>query len=610
MQTPRPLTKVVRFIRNLDNGRISDGNLLRRFADAGDQDAFAQLVRRHGALVLGVCRRILRHHQDAEDATQAAFVVLARKASAIHWDESVAGWLHEVAVRVALEARTRVARRRSRELDVKTLPDTPSPHSSETESLSELLDQELTALPDKYRGPLVLCYLEGYTRDEAAEQLGWKLSQVKSRLEKGRELLRVRLARRGLTLGAILASALLCDAAVASMPADLVSSTMALATGQTLAAPALDVASGVLKSMFLAKVQKTVAVLLAALSLSLGLGFLGQEVFSRPETSQEERLAKARNRDDKKADAAEVKPLLTMRHDAMVRGAVFTPDGKRLAICCFDGTCRLWDAHTGKEVFHWKAPGLNSAIAVSRDGKYVAAGNAEGELFVWNADSGKEEVVRMTRHGNIYALAYSPDGALLASANHDGTVSLWNARTGANVRHIDAHENRVWDVAFAPDGKTLASGGEDGTIVLWDPNTGKAIRKLEGHRNHVSALSFSRDGKKLASADMEDTLRKAPDPDGLMDTIRVWDVASGKQLLSLKTPLTHSVRFTPDGQRLISGDRAGTVHVWNADTGKSLTTLKGHSGPVMYVHIDAAGRRIASAGEQGALQIWSLDKPR
>ncbi|MCA9103255.1 MAG: sigma-70 family RNA polymerase sigma factor, partial [Planctomycetales bacterium] len=188
----------------------NDAALIRRFASSNDQAAFAALVRRHGPLVMGVCRRLLRDHQHAEDAFQATFLVLAKKSGTVRWRRSIASWLHRVAYGVCLNARRRLARRRELEtpldaplLDVLTRS-TPSP-AGPLEALTQreemfVFDEELAALPERFRGPLVLFYLDGMSRGEVAHALGLSDAAVKSRLERGRRRLRVRLLLRGVAL--------------------------------------------------------------------------------------------------------------------------------------------------------------------------------------------------------------------------------------------------------------------------------------------------------------------------------------------------------------------------------------------------------------------------
>src|SRR5262249_31655390 len=164
--------------------------LLERFALQREDAAFTALVRRHGPLVLGVCRRILHNWHDAEDAFQATFLVLARKAGSITKQESVASWLYQVAYRTAVRARARTARRQEREQRAGT-PEADGTLAEVTgRELVAVLDEELYQLPQRYRAPLVLCYLQGRTRDQAARQLGWSLRALKHLLERARQRLR------------------------------------------------------------------------------------------------------------------------------------------------------------------------------------------------------------------------------------------------------------------------------------------------------------------------------------------------------------------------------------------------------------------------------------
>jgi RNA polymerase sigma factor (sigma-70 family) len=253
---------------------LNDRQLLARFATAHDEAAFAEVVRRHGPLVWGVCRRLLPRLQDAEDVFQATFLVLARKAASVGWHESAAGWLHAAARRLALKARAEIVRRQVRERQARA-PGRyePSPDPSWRE-VGALLDEELHALPERLRVPLVLCYLEGRTRDEAARQLGWSLGTFKRRLQRGRRLLHDRLLRRGVTLSAVLLAGTL---APKRAPAALVGSTVraaacgaAVRTGTALgvSARALDLAA---THVLTVGRWKAVSALVLALGLLAGL---------------------------------------------------------------------------------------------------------------------------------------------------------------------------------------------------------------------------------------------------------------------------------------------------------------------------------------------------
>lgn len=246
-----------------------DGQLLERFVHQRDEAAFAELVARHGPLVFGLCRRLLGHVQDAEDVFQATFLVLARKAATIRRPQSLSCWLHGVAYRLALKARAETQRRRSHEQLAQPLGATADVDLSWRE-VCGLLDEELQRLPEKQRLPLVLCYLEGLTQDEASGRLGWPRGTLKRRLEAGRERLRLRLTHRGVTLGAgLFAVALTDSAAKGAVSLTLCKSTVRAGilfvtneAGALAATPAALLAKGALQTMLTTKFKIASVVLL------------------------------------------------------------------------------------------------------------------------------------------------------------------------------------------------------------------------------------------------------------------------------------------------------------------------------------------------------------
>src|SRR5689334_262291 len=170
-------------------GGLSDGQLLERFVGRREQAVFEAIVHRHGAMVWGVCRRVLRDHHDAEDAFQATFLVLARKARSVVPREKLGPWLYGVAYKTAMKARAMRAKRRTREVQVPDMPEPEAASRDLRDDLTELLDGELSRLPGRYRIPIVLCDLEGQTHQEAARQLGWPIGTVSSRLSRARSML-------------------------------------------------------------------------------------------------------------------------------------------------------------------------------------------------------------------------------------------------------------------------------------------------------------------------------------------------------------------------------------------------------------------------------------
>jgi RNA polymerase sigma factor (sigma-70 family) len=270
----------------------TDGMLLHRFVHQQEQAAFTALVQRHGPMVLGACRRILNDEHEAEDVFQATFLVLVRKARSLHQYGSLGNWLYTVAYHLALKTRARSARRRDQEGEGVDVPDT-SAGAAIWNELRPVLDAELDRLPSKYREPVVLCYLEGKTNEEAASELGWPIGTLKIRLARARELLKDRLTRRGMALSVGLLAPNLAERASSAVSAGLLQATTEAATlfavGNTMAAGAVAarpvfLAQGALRAMFVSKLK-----LVAALFLTFGLAAYGTGVL----LSQDSKLCPA-----------------------------------------------------------------------------------------------------------------------------------------------------------------------------------------------------------------------------------------------------------------------------------------------------------------------------
>jgi RNA polymerase sigma factor (sigma-70 family) len=266
------LSKVLRHLQRTlvprDECALTDGQLLARFAAGGDEAAFAALLRRHGSMVLGVCRRVLRHEQDAEDAFQATFLVLASKAGSVRKREAVGSWLYGVAYRTAMGARRLRARRSAVERQVDELPH-PAVEPAEPQDWRPLLDRELNRLPERLRAPVVLCELEGKSRSQAARELGLPEGTLSSRLATARRVLARRLARLvGAPAPACVPPALFLSTTKAAVL--LMSGRVGVAA--VASAPVAALTEGVLKTMYLAKLKTVAVVVCGVAALGLGTG--------------------------------------------------------------------------------------------------------------------------------------------------------------------------------------------------------------------------------------------------------------------------------------------------------------------------------------------------
>jgi eukaryotic-like serine/threonine-protein kinase len=274
-------------------------------------------------------------------------------------------------------------------------------------------------------------------------------------------------------------------------------------------------------------------------------------------------------------------------HTATVMSVAFSPDGQRVASGSFDGTARIWDSATGKELLTLDA-GQVQSLAFSPDGQRLATGSGTG-IRIWDSRTGKQLI--SPEEGAVTSVAFSPDGQRLASGIDTATVGMvkiWDSATGKELLGFDASAP-VSSVAFSPDGRRLASGSLDKTVKVWDSSTGKELFSLKGHAGQVSSVAFSPDGQRLASAGGD---------------AMIWDTASGKRLLDLQHGGFESVTFSSDGTRLATGGNDKTVKIWDSATGKELFDLKGHGHNVMSVAFSPDGQRLASGSGDNTVKIW------
>jgi RNA polymerase sigma factor (sigma-70 family) len=602
-----------------------DGQLLKRFVHQRDEAAFAELVARHGPLVYGLCRRILGNVQDAEDVFQAAFLVLARKAATIRKPGSLSSWLHGVASRLALKARTEAERRRGHEQNVQPVRETEDVDLSWRE-VRGLIDEELQRLPEKQRLPLVLCYLEGLTQDEAARRLSWPRGTLKRRLEAGGERLRIRLTRRGVTLGTGLFVAALSESASrGAVPTALRSATvqagMQFVTHETaalVASPAALLAKGALQSMLTTKLK-----LGAMLVLLIGCAMTaaGLAVSQAPPEKQSENKAEApapsrpaeekRVRKDRYGDplpAGAIARLgtLRLRHSNMTADAVFTPDSKTVIVSDGAGDVVFWDVTTAREVRRLpRVRGLSYALALTADGKTLAAG-ADHNLFLWDVATGKMLSRSRVTDQIVCQLLFTPDGKMLAIADGTDTILVWDAVNNRKLHELKGHAGYVAHMALSPDGKTLASGSwRDGNIRLWDLAAGKEKFRISAHEAAVTFVAFSPDGKTLASrGNAADHFWPTRAP-GLC----FWDAATGAKIREIPNRYPHAFAYFPDGKTMAALEYQRKVQIYDVQTGKPLREYDASPRTMSQIVVSPDGKTVATVwGGSHTFDLWDAKR--
>lgn len=571
----------------------SDQELLRRFATQGDGSAFTDLVRRHGPLVQGVCRSILGHEQDAEDAFQATFLVLARRAASIRKGGSLVAWLHGVAFRVAQKARTQASRRRRHESQAATREPNAVMDELTWRELRQVFHEELARLPEKLRAPLLLSYWEGLTQDETARRLDCPKGTVKERLERGRDLLRGRLTRRGLVPPVALFAAMLSREAAGALPPAAEKLIPGEATARATA-----LVDGLLKGVVLTKVKVAAAVFLVLVALAV----VGQRANPEASAGAEPAGLSPSAAERKPATDALGHPLppgavarlgsTRLQHGADVLSLAYSADGKDLASTCADGTIRLWDSATGEESRRCAGEaGRPQHVAFALRGRAVVAGGMGAAAQLWDRDTGKP-LRRFAGPGHwAQAFAVSANGKTLATGAD--VLQLWDLGSGKELRRIKGEAPLVDSLAFAPDGTTVAAVWRDRTVRRYDVATGDEQGRIDAAPAGAAYPAFSPDGKLLALTCAD-------------RAVRLWDVTTGKERFALKGEheFTGSVAFSPDGKTLAAavGHRPsgapgpGLVVLWDMATGKEARRFTGRPDYFQAVAFSPDGKSLAAGG--------------
>ena len=644
-------------------GGLSDAQLLERFVSSRDEAgeaAFRALVARHGPMVLRVCGSILNDPHAAEDAFQVTFLALARKAGSIRKHDSIGSWLHGTAIRVAIKARTAARRRLARESRATeaTVSSSESHASIDVSDLSPILHEEIERLPAKYRSPIVLCYLEGMTQDQAAGVLGWPAGTVRGRLARARDLLRARLSRRGLTVSAgIAASGSQADAATAGLSAALVEATVRAAMSRSMAEGLSGTAALLLKAM-LRDMARSRPIQLAAPLVLMALVTCGAATLIYQRGTN---LSRARAPIPKIAPITR-STLTDLAGDPLPDGALarlgstrfspgtlidritYSPDGTILASVDHHGVLDLWNAANGlrrRPIAIDEKNGMRiGGIAFAPDGRLLAVHTLDG-IVLYEPESGRQ-IRLLERQAQVRRLAFSPAGSMFAASFWEEPIALWDVATGRQIRSFDADSKEISDLAFTPDGKFIvsaqsmhdgpafpgrkASGPEQSTLHVWDVATGKAARRISLGKIVIGEMALAPDGKTVALIRANDQFatnhgRKPDAPDSAGRAIPLWELATGREIRRFggAAAMPSALAFTPDGTMLASGEqmigsgavtdtpRITALHLWEVATGREIRRWKVRAMGTSCLAFAPDGNTLAwVASQEHVIRLWDV----
>jgi RNA polymerase sigma factor (sigma-70 family) len=641
--------------------RFSDSYLLDRFVDRGDELAFGAIVDRHGPMLLSLCRRHVGDAHLAEDVLQATFLLLVRKASSIHKRDSLAGWLHGVAQRLGRQARLSETARSRRERQAAEAHAETNAGDPAWDDLLRAVDDELKRLPDRHRLPLLLCYLEGRTQDEAARQLGWSLSTLRRRLEEGRDLLKSRLIRHGTMLEAGLFAGFLAPSAVRTVLTRevrqaVINTAMASSHGVAVSASVLVLANGAMRMSLIAKLLlcaagvTVVCATVAGAVWQLGAGTPAVDSRQPPRVQN----ADVKTAIPQPAQKKEPLPGHDLFNDPLPKGAVarlgtvafrhgratgswpdtssltFTADGRKI-VSSGGGWVRLWDVATGHAETNLgdgarTAPPITQHYLVKSDGKHAirvglrSIGPPKDKVQTYpvtefDLGTGNERTYQLEFIADKVGMALdppmhlSPDGKTFAKTQPlgmgSGPITLWNAEDGKITHFLRPEKGGYKALAFHPSGKTLVVGDDSHTIRVFDLMTGKEQLSFGvPGGNRVQLMAISPDGKSLATSSGPQINRADP-------YLWLWDLETGKLRQKIDLPKggeVTSMLFTPDSRTLIGGG-GKTVRTWNAASGQAglAWTLEGglnDRGLTLAVSPD--GKHLASMSEIGVIRLWDI----
>jgi WD40 repeat protein len=296
-------------------------------------------------------------------------------------------------------------------------------------------------------------------------------------------------------------------------------------------------------------------------------------------------------------------------HKEQVLQATFSLDGRRVLTASWDRTARIWDAETGQElaVFKGHDRELHGA-AFSPDGKRIVTASADATARVWNVETRQDLITFKGHNGTVSRAAFSPDGRNIVTASFDNTARLWNAETGQQLGILAGHEGPVASAEFTPDGRRVLTASSDKTARLWDTETADRSMVLRGHEDDVWTAVFSPDGRKIVTAS-----GRAGGPREIRDnTARIWDAESGKPLNVLRghTDTVQMALFSPDGERVLTASWDGTARIWDAQTARELMMLVKQDKGLESAAFSPDARKVVTSSVDGVVRVWDVQTPR
>ncbi|HEV3117444.1 MAG TPA: sigma-70 family RNA polymerase sigma factor [Gemmataceae bacterium] len=618
------LEAIVRQIRNAAGAQVlserSDRELLHDFSRDKNHAAFTALVKRHGPMVQAVCRRVLHHEQDAEDAFQATFLILARNANSIRNAASLGSWLHGVAYHTAMKAKMRAARRRQRE--ARALPPrAPNPAwEAAWREVQAILDEEIRRLPEKYRATFVLCCLEGYGRADAARELGLKEGTVWSRMAEARRRLQRRLSRRGIALPAVLAAAAVSQHAGGAVPPLLreitVRAALQYASGTSAntagSAAVVALAKEATATFLTVNAKALVLVLVVAGAVTGGAAALARQTQTNAAVPQAAPTRPLATREAAQPSRDVVKPVradaygdplpegvrMRMGSSRLQQGGLldclaYSPDGKMIVSSAYATGINVWDAGSGKRLHHFDLPkDWFLQFAFSGDGATLTclAGRETVECRLLHVATGAElRRTPLSGATGSRGLAVAPGGGLVAVAHDDNSIRLYDATRDKQTLRIPFRGPAVQQIAFSPDARAVALADVTDTLSVHDTVTGKVIATLKRPNVEFCRAAFSPDGRWLATG----SRGSAKDA----EAVSIWDLSTGKERHRLKGPHSWGCcpAFSPDGRLLATGDFQGRLTVWDVATGIAVRAVHISTTLLASAAFSPDGKTIAAA---------------